>query len=64
MYIMMFLLLHNAFSPLLFLLFHSFRHKDRKPEEVCKNNFRLFETAKTTVTVRLGKDGKKGVEME
>ena len=53
----MFLLLHNAFSPLLFLLFHSFRHKDWQPEAVCQNNGRLFGTAKTTVTVRLGKDG-------
>ena len=40
----MFLLLHNAFSPLLFLLFHSFRHKDRQPEAVCQNNGRLFDT--------------------
>ena len=64
MYIMMFLLLHNAFSPLLFLLFHSFRHKGWQPEAVCQNNGRLFGTAKTTVTMCLGKNGKKGVEME
>ena len=64
MYIMMFLLLHNAFSPLLFLLFHSFRHKDWQLEAVCQNNGRLFGTAKTTMTMCLGKNGKKGVEME